>query len=138
MNREQRIASLRGRADAVRRNLDPHRPDAARGIRAIIWDMSRAPRVRQGSLLEGIGIAGDAATDEIVDGLAAFGCFLVGTNHLDDDAFRAVLLRILDDEVAVHDPRFCNEIIDLNPSGDGTVAVDRDSTLPRAARLDAR
>lgn len=125
------LATLRARADAARKRLDPARPADLDPWGAMLYDEHQSPRLPQRELLAAIGIAADAPLGDLILGLAAWGVYLVNTDHLADSALHERLGPILEEPVPMHGATTCAEFIDLNPFGIAERQADRDRSLPR-------
>ncbi len=131
-----------------------------RFIAAIEWDSKHAPKSTNLKQLAEIGIhppAADALGDEdlpaalgiLIDGLAALGVYLAGTDHLADRKLYGVLTtKVLLDEIRDIPPNDdCSEFIDLfsippferkgrrRQSAPYRSVVTRDASLPRPKRM---
>ena len=113
----------------------------------IVYDTEMSPLTTNRQMLIDIGINPDNATlDEIIEGLAVWQIFFVGTNHLTDSDLRALLLvKILEDQVHLVPPSTeMSEFIGLESSKpldrlddytfDFAAVSDRDERLPRPTR----
>ena len=129
-----RLAMERG--VSLPNGFDPNRPLNPLTLQLTIeYDLEHAPTKPQWEWLADIGIDADTATDaEIIEGLAAFGCFVMGSNHLDDEAFAARLRKAITDSVPLMTSQAGTEWIDLGADTKYESAPrvsDRDRTLPR-------
>lgn len=131
-----------------------------RFIAAIEWDSVHAPKSTNLRQLAEIGIhppAADALGDEdlpaaltlVIDGLAALGVYLSGTDHLADRKLYSVLTtKVLLDEIRDIPPNDdMSEFIDMSAIQPDTVKgrrkqsapylviVNRDASLPRPKRM---
>jgi hypothetical protein len=124
------ITDLRAKADLARTRLDPHRKPDLDWWGSMLHDIAVAPSVPARRLLAEIGIGADANLSDIINGLAAWGTYLLHTDHLDDCALLTALQPILDEPVPMHGAKHCAEFIDLNPLGNPERRADRDRSLP--------
>jgi len=158
--RAERNAGIDGLIGAAKAEGKP----LERFIAAIEWDSKHAPKSTNLKQLAEIGIhppAADALGDEdlpaalgiLIDGLAALGVYLAGTDHLTDRKLYGVLTtKVLLDEIRDIPPNDdCSEFIDLSsiPPTDRSderkgrrrqsapypSVVNRDASLPRPKRM---
>ncbi len=153
--RAERNAGIDGLVEAAKakgRTLE-------RFIAAIEWDANHAPRSTNMKQLAEVGIhppAVDALGDEdlpaaltlVIDGLAALGVYLSGTDHLTDRKLYSVLTtKVLLDEVSDIPPNDdMSEFVEMSAippeAGEGQGAptpyppiANRDTQLPRPKRM---
>jgi hypothetical protein len=142
INIDEVFNNLRKRRDEGIRKVMQAKPMLDGFAASLIYDFEYAPLTTNAAMLRMIGV--DPSTTatpveegnrvrSIIDGLAVWGVYLCGTNHLTDPELLKALARVLSDEVRLVPPDGRSEFIDL-ANHDAVAVCDRDSGLPRPRR----
>jgi hypothetical protein len=144
INIDEVFGNLRKRRDEGITQVRKAKPELGWFAASIVYDFECAPLTNNAAMLRMIGV--DPSTTatpveegnrvrSIIDGLAVWGVYLCGTNHLTDSELLKALANILSDEVRLVPPDGRSEFIDLASVNAAAPAVcDRDSGLPRPRR----
>lgn len=142
INIEEVFGNLRKRRDEGIRKVMQAKPMLGNFAASVTYDFEYAPLTTNAAMLRMIGVDPSTTADEdgagnrvrsIIDGLAVWGVYLCGTNHLTDSELLKTLANILSDEVRLVPPDGRSEFIDL-ANHDAAAVCNRDSGLPRPPR----
>jgi hypothetical protein len=143
INIEEVFGNLRQCRDEGIRRVGRADPSLDSTVAMLVYDFEVAPLTTNAAMLRMIGVDPSTTADSddeagtrirsIIDGLAAWGVYLCGTNHLTDSDLLKAFANILSEEVRLVPPDGRSEFIDL-ANDDAPVICNRDSGLPRPPR----
>ena len=144
INIEEVFGNLRQCRDEGIRRVERADPRLDSTVAMLVYDFEVAPLTTNAAMLRMIGVDpsttsnGDDEAEtrvrSIIDGLAAWGVYLCGTNHLTDSDLLKAFANILSEEVRLVPPDGRSEFIDLSGGESKPPVTDRDSGLPRPVR----